>query len=145
MNLFKNGSFLLFLAVMAVIIGTAYGYENASIQTPQIQTFKFTAVVDCNFNPIEEIDTNGFKSLNVYDYPVEFLAESITYEKDAIILHNVFLYKHTYRNIYKQPRTEYLDPTKYPENFFQTVIINFPSQAIVTENDRVVIIVQENK
>ena len=129
---------LLFSALVAIIV---FGATHASTpQTPQVQDFKLRVLVDCNFHPIEEIDANGVKSLSIYYYDVEFLTNSITCEncldndKMVVTLHNAFLYKHTYRNIYGKPHTEYFDPAEHPENFFRSITIYPPSYVCVGEN-----------
>jgi hypothetical protein len=133
----KSKGFLLFLAAVTVAATVAtFTNAGASTQTPQVKDFQFSATVNCNLNPIEEIDMNNTRSLTIYYYPVEFLAKSITYDGDAVVLHNVFLYKMTYDyDIYSQPpRTEYFNPAEHPENFFQTVTIYPPSQIVIKKN-----------
>jgi len=137
-NLLKGKNPLLFLIAATIIAVSTIYYTNVPAQTSQVQDFKFSATIDCGLNPIEEINANGIKTLSVYDYPVEFLAKSITCDNDGtIVLHDAFLYKYTYRNyrnIGGQPYTKYLDPSEHPENFFETVTISPRSQVAIKEN-----------
>jgi len=134
-NIIKNGSFLFFLVVVTVVIFSSVTTKEILSQTPKVQDFEFIAIIDCDLNQIKEVDKNGVASFSIYDYPVEFLAKSITKNKDSITLHDAFLYKHTCRHEGQQFYTEYFDPKDHPENFYQSVTI-YPQNKIVIKENR---------